>query len=156
MFKPYTGVKTAVLVFRKPMEPGSQPTDKVWFYEVKNDGYDPDKIVGGGRPETPEQNNIPDLLTQWQLYKASSFKEPPGIETGTLLEAGSEEPRCWWANLDAIAQNDYNLAAGRYKPQVAEAVPDEDPATLIREVLAIEKEIAAGLEKLLKDVESVS
>ena len=37
--------------------------------------------------------------------------------------------------------------------RVAEAVPDEDPAELIREVLAIEREITAGLEKLLGEVE---
>ncbi|HXF91416.1 MAG TPA: hypothetical protein VNK46_01570 [Nitrospiraceae bacterium] len=46
------------------------------------------------------------------------------------------------------------MAAGRYKPQIAEKPPEEDPAQLIREVLAIEREITAGLEKLLKDVES--
>jgi type I restriction enzyme M protein len=155
VFKPYTGVKTAVLVFRKPPEGSSQSTAKVWFYEVKNDGYDPDKITGGGRPETPNENDIPDLLSQWKTYKASSFKEPPGIKAGTLLEAGSEEPKCWWAELETIEENDYNLAAGRYKPQVAEAVPDEDPADLIREVLAIEQEITTGLTKLLQEVESV-
>ncbi|MFQ5707020.1 MAG: hypothetical protein ACE5HO_06185 [bacterium] len=52
-----------------------------------------------------------------------------------------------------MAENDYNLAAGRYKPQVAEKAPDEDPAELIREVLALEKEIAAGLQKLLRELE---
>lgn len=162
VFKPYTGVKTAVLVFRKPMGAAStngkkaKPnTEKVWFYEVKNDGYDPDKIVGGGRPETPEQNNIPDLMTQWRDYQASSFRSPPGIEAGTLLEPGSQEPRCWWATLKMISSNDYNLAAGRYKPQIAEAVPDEDPGELIEEVLKIEKEITAGLEKLLLEVNAV-
>ena len=36
--------------------------------------------------------------------------------------------------------------------RVAEAVPDEDPAELIREVLAIEREITARLEKLLEEV----
>ena len=46
----------------------------------------------------------------------------------------------------------YNLTASRYKPRVAEAVPDEDPAELIREVFAIEREITAGLEKLLDEV----
>ena len=75
------------------------------------------------------------------------------MEAGTLLEAGSEDPRCWWAMAEAVAGNDYNLAAGRYKPQVAEKAPEEDPAELIREVLAIEREIADGLEKLLKEVE---
>jgi type I restriction enzyme M protein len=69
------------------------------------------------------------------------------------LEPGSEEPRCWWASVKAIAENDYNLAAGRYKPQIAEKAPDEDPAELIRETLAIEREITEGLEKLLREVE---
>jgi type I restriction enzyme M protein len=156
VFKPYSGVKTGVLVFRRPVEPVSEgaSTDKIWFYEVRADGYDPDRIVGGGRPETPDRNDIPDLLAQWQGYKRSGFRESPGVEAGTLLEAGSDEPRCWWANLDTIAHNDYNLAAGRYKPQVAAQAPTEDPQELIREVLALEREIAAGLEKLLQDVEA--
>ena len=54
---------------------------------------------------------------------------------------------------DTITENDWNLAASRYKPRVAEAVPDEDPAQLIREVLTIEKEITQGLQKLLKEIE---
>jgi type I restriction enzyme M protein len=37
---------------------------------------------------------------------------------------------------------------------VAEQVPEEDPAELIREVLALEREIMDGLEKLLKEVEA--
>ena len=154
VFKPYTGVKTAVLVFRNPSEGSQQVTGKVWFYEVKNDGFDPDKITGGGRPETPNANDIPDLLNQWKTYKRSGFKEPPGIEGGTLLEAGSAEPKCWWAEPSTIEENDYNLAAGRYKPQVAEAVSDDDPVELIREVLEIEKEITMGLTNLLKEVKS--
>jgi type I restriction enzyme M protein len=156
VFKPYTGVKTAVLVFRQPLDEGGKTTETVWFYEVKNDGFDPDKITGGGRPETPNENHIPDLLKQWKVYKDSGFKKPPGVKAGTLLEPGSPEPRCWWAEVATIAENDYNLAAGRYKPQTAEVVSDEDPATLIREVLAIEQDITAGLEKLLQEVESVS
>jgi type I restriction enzyme M protein len=155
VFKPYAGVKTGVLVFRRPLSGirEEKKTGKVWFYEVKNDGYDPDKIVGGGRPETPEKNDIPDLLRQWKVYKEFGFKEPPGVETGTLLPPESGEPRCWWASLETIAGNDYHLAAGRYKPQVAEKAPEEDPAELIREVLAIEREITEGLEKLLKEIE---
>ena len=148
VFKPYAGVKTGVLVFRRPVSEDARRVRKVWFYEVRAD-----KITGGGRPETPERNDIPDLLRHWKAYKSSDFQEAPGVEAGTLLEAGSEDPRCWWAMAEAVAGNDYNLAAGRYKPQVAEKAPEEDPAELIREVLAIEREIADGLEKLLKEVE---
>ncbi len=156
VFKPYAGVKTSVLVFRRPAtepEEGRTATRQVWFYEIRNDGYDPDKIQGGGRPETPGENDIPGLLAAWNDYKESRFEKPPGEEAGAVLDPGSEEPRCWWAPFETIAENDYNLTASRYKPRVAEPVPDEDPAELIREVLAIEREITAGLEKLLEEVE---
>ena len=67
----------------------------------------------------------------------------------------SEEPRCWWTTVESVVENDYNLAAGRYKPQVAEKPPEEDPADLIRVTLTLEREIVSGLEKLLKDVEAL-
>ncbi len=154
VFKPYAGVKTGVLVFRKPVDPKARKTEKVWFYEVRADGYDPDKITAGGRPETPDRNDIPDLLQHWKVYKGSGFQKPPGVEAGTLLEPGSAEPRCWWASQDVITANDCNLAAGRYKPQIAEKPPEDDPVDLIREVLDIEQEIEKGLVKLLQDVEA--
>jgi type I restriction enzyme M protein len=158
VFKPYVGVKTGVLVFRKAMAEvrRTQKSGNVWFYEVRNDGYDPDKIVGGGRPETPEKNDIPDLLRQWKLYKESGVKNPPGVEAGALLPPGSEGPRCWWASGATVAENSDNLEAGRYKPQVSEQAPDEDPSALIREVLALEQEIGEGLEALLTEVDACS
>lgn len=51
MFKPYTGVTTAILVFTKT---GTGGTEKVWFYEMKADGYslnDKREILG-----TPDDN----------------------------------------------------------------------------------------------------
>lgn len=156
VFKPYAGVKTSVLVFRKPIsvpKKGKAATEKVWFYEVKNDGFDPDKIQGGVRPETPDKNDIPGLLAAWNQYKKSDFKTPPGVEANTILPPGSGEPKCWWATLDAIEAGDFNLTVSRYKPQIGEKPPDEDPAELIRETLAIEREITDGLEKLLKEIE---
>lgn len=161
VFKPYAGVKTGVLVFKKPTsgaknDKKTKHEGKVWFYEVRADGFDPDKISGGGRPETPERNDIPDLLRQWKIFKESKFSSPPGVEAGTLLQPGSKEPRYWWATIKSVAENDYNLAAGRYKPQIAEKAPDEDPAQLIRETLELEQQIADGLSALLKEVEGIS
>ncbi len=158
VFKPYAGVKTGVLVFRRPgsfamKDKKTKHMEKVWFYEVRADGFDPDKIQGGGRPETPDRNDIPDLLSQWAGYKKSGFKDIPGVEAEMLLPAGTEEHQCWWATIKTIAENDYNLAAGRYKPQIVEKAPDEDPVQLIQETLAIEREIADGLEKLLQEIE---
>ena len=52
VFKPYAGVKTSVLVFRRPAsapEEGTSATKRVWFYEVQNDGYDGLGIKPGRR-----------------------------------------------------------------------------------------------------------
>ena len=157
VFKPYAGVKTSVLVFRRPKTPpedGASATNRIWFYEIRNDGYDPERIQSGGRPETPEKNDISGLLAAWADYEASRFRTPPGVETGSVLDPGCEAPRCWWAPFETIKDGDFNLAASRYEPIVADEVPREDPAELIREVLAIEKEIALGLEELLAEVEA--
>ena len=156
VFKPYAGVKTSVLVFRRPKAPpekGIAATRHVWFYEIRNDGYDPDKIQGGGRPETPSKNEIPGFLSTWARYKASRFNTPPGAEAGTVLDPGSKEPGCWWAPFEALVESDFNLAASRYKPRIGEEAPDDDPAELIREVLDVENRIVQGLTSLLHDVE---
>jgi type I restriction enzyme M protein len=157
VFKPYSGVRTGVLVFRRAVagsrsDKKTKHKEKIWFYEIRTDGFDPDKIQGGGRPESPDRNDIPDLLIEWKKYKDSKFTKPPGVEAGTILPPGNDEIRCWWTTIGAVADNDYNLAASRYKPQIAEKVPDEDPAELIRETIAIEREIVNGLESLLLEV----
>lgn len=155
VFKPYAGVKTGILVFRRPSSGTKKKTntENVWFYEVQNDGFDPDKIVQGGRPETPDKNNIPDLLQQWKKYKNSNFEQPPGVEANTLLEPESEMPNSWWADANLINANAFSLAAGRYKPQIGEKPPEEKPEELINDLIIIEKELLSNLEKLYKEIQ---
>jgi len=124
-FKPYAGVKTSVLVFRK-----GEPTEKVWFYEVTADGYSLDD-----KRNPIEQNDIPDLLDQWKKYREGNWEETE---------------RSWMASIKKIKdkENDYNLSASRYKPLKIEEVEYEDPEKLIDEVLGLEEEIARGLREL--------
>lgn len=152
-FRPHAAAGAAVLVFRRPPEGPEPAVERVWFYEIANDGYASDKTVGEGRAETPERNCIPDLLAQWSVYRRSGFREPPGPEAGTLLDPGADAPRCWWADVEVVGANGYSLAAGRYRPQVADVAPEEDPAQLVREVLHLEREITSGLENLLSEME---
>jgi type I restriction enzyme M protein len=155
-FKPYTGVKTSVLVFRKPTsKPKGAPTRNVWFYDLHADGYDPDKTQGGGRPETPNMNDIPALMGAWNDYKSTGFTTPPGIAANKILDAGTDEPKCWYADLATVEASDNNLSASRYKPRVSSAVSTENPAELIEEVLGLEREITAGLKALLSEVEGL-
>jgi type I restriction enzyme M protein len=148
VFKPYAGVKTAVLVFRKPASDSAKRLSKVWFYEVRNDGFDPDKISGGGRVETPEKNDIPELLARWKAYKTGGYRTPPGLEANTLLPHGSEEPSDWSATSEQLAQADYSLVAGHWKPRIAQKASDEDPQELIAELLEDYRNIVKGIENL--------
>lgn len=58
-FLPYTGVKTNVLFFDRPMD--GRVTDRVWFYELTNDGFE---LKGTRKPIAGEQ--ISDFLAKWE------------------------------------------------------------------------------------------
>lgn len=156
VFKPYAGVKTSILVFRKTVagvdDPGALRERKVWFTEIRNDGFDPDKVSGGGRVETPGESDIPAVLAEWAAYKKSDFVKVAGVEANTLLPANAPEPRSWWTTIEKLEENDLNLSAGRYKPQRQEAISDEDPAEILQKLIRAEDEIKKGLESLLSSI----
>lgn len=84
VFKPYTGAKTDILVFE------SGKTDKVWFYDLQNDGFD----LGATRRPI-QDNDIPDLIKKWG--------EKPNSENS------------WLINKNTIVDNDFVLTVNRYK-----------------------------------------
>nr|MCU0793004.1 SAM-dependent methyltransferase [Opitutaceae bacterium] len=157
VFKPYAGVKTSILIFRRPVEsvarsPNAPAPRRVWFYDLTQDGYDADKIAGGGRPITPEKNDIPEFLSLWREYKAKNFTDPYGPRGVQILPADHPEPKSWWATLEQIEAADWTLSASRYKPQVAAAISKDDPKQLIGDAIKAEHSITHGLEKLLKEL----
>lgn len=158
VFKPYAGVKTSILIFRRPLQsgdatpPSRSPSRHVWFYDLACDGYDADKVSGGGRPQTPEKNDIPEFLSRWREYKAKNFTDPYGPRGQQVLPADHPEPKCWWATLEQIEAADWPLSASRYKPQVAAAASQDDPKQLITDALKAERDLAQGLEKLLQEL----
>lgn len=58
VFKPYSGVSTAILVFTKTDAGG---TDKVWLYNMEGDGY----TLDDKRDSDEKHNDIPDILERW-------------------------------------------------------------------------------------------
>jgi type I restriction enzyme M protein len=111
VFKPYSGVGTAALIFQK-----GSPTKSVWFYDLTADGFSLDD------KRTPiEANDIPYVLAKW-----------PGREEGA---------NSYRVPIEKIKENDWSLAAGRYKAVTAGAASHDPPADILREVLTIENEI---------------
>ena len=103
VFKPYSGVGTAALIFEKPAAAARElATQSVWFYDLTADGFSLDD------KRTPiEANDIPDVLAKW-----------PGREEG---------PNSYRVPIEKIRENDWSLAAGRYKPVTTEAVNHDAP-----------------------------
>ena len=130
VFKPYAGVSTAILIFTKT---GYGGTDRVWFYDMKADGFSLDDK----RSETKE-NDIPDIIKR--------FKN---------LEGETERKRTeqsFFVTKKEIADNDYDLSINKYKE--IEYVAVEYPSTeeIMVELRELEMKIGEemdALEKLL-------
>src|SRR5690606_19199620 len=97
-FKPYTGVSTAVLLFTKTNSGG---TGKVWFYDMKADGY----TLDDKRNPIP-QNDIPDIIARWFGMDEESKRKRTD---NSFLVPVSE-----------IEANDWDLSINRYKEIVYE------------------------------------
>ncbi len=127
VFKPYAGVSTAVLLFVKTGHGGG--TDKVWFYDMKSDGFSlDDKRI------PVKENDIADVVTR--------FHNLQGEESRTRTD------QSFLVEKKEIVENDYDLSINRYKK--TERVAEEYPSTqeLMESLRELEKEIAAGLSEL--------
>ena len=126
VFKPYAGVSTAVLVFTKT---GAGFTDKVWFYDMKADGYSLDD-----KRSPIEANDIPDILARFHNLEAEQDRKP--TEQSFLVDKS------------AIAANGYDLSINRYKEVVYEKVVYDPPAVIMTRLDELSIDIASKMEEL--------
>jgi len=119
VFKPYSGVGTAVLVFVK-----GGTTESVWFYDMQNDGFSLDDK----RNFLDGKGDIPDIVEK--------FKTKAISEKSILIP------------FQKIKENDYNLSFSQYKETKYEEIQYEPPKKIIDQALKLEKEIAQELEEL--------
>lgn len=126
VFKPYSGVSTAILVFTKT---GHGGTSSVWFYDMQADGYSLDD-----KRNVVEENDIPDIIARF--HNLESEKDRARTEKSFLV------PK------EEIAEKDYELAINRYKETVY--VPVEYPPTsdILDELDSLEAQIAGEMKAL--------
>ena len=126
VFKPYAGVSTGILVFTKT---GHGGTDKVWFYDMKADGFSLDD-----KRTAAADNDIPDIIERFKNRDKEADRE--------------RTEQSFFVPKDEIAENDYDLSINKYKK--VEYIPVEYPPTneILKELKELEQEIAKGLEEL--------
>ena len=118
VFQPYSGVSTAVLIFTKT---GNGGTDKVWFYDMKADGFSLDQK----RIEVSE-NDIPDIIERFH-------------SVGPDVVASSETKRkrtdqSFLVPVEEIRDHDYDLAFNTYKETIREAVVYEPSDVILSRI----------------------
>ncbi len=146
VFKPYSGVSTAILLFTKTNSGG---TDFVWFYDLRADGYSLDdkrtplldesmlgSLAGDSLTEDEHgKNNLPDALARWDERDLSELERSP-----------TEQSFC--VPKTEIAAKDYDLSINRYKEIVYDETEYPPPAEILAELASLETEIQTGVEDL--------
>jgi type I restriction enzyme M protein len=126
VFKPYSNVSTAILLFTKTNSGG---TDNVWFYDMKADGYSLDDK----RTPQLDKSDLGDILNRWQ--KRDTEGERARTDQSFLV------PKL------EIAENDYDLSFNCYREVITEHTTYDIPKSL--ELLAkLDTEIAKEMRQL--------
>jgi type I restriction enzyme M protein len=126
VFKPYAGVSTAIVIFTKT---GNGGTDNVWFYDMKADGFSLDD------KRTPIANNdIPDIINR--------FHNLAGEEGRERTEQSFFVPK------QEIVDNGYDLSINKYKKTEYKAVEYAPTSEILAEINELETKIQEGLKAL--------
>ena len=128
VFQPYSGVSTAILIFTKTNAGG---TDKVWFYDMKADGFSLDQ-----KRDPVTQNDIPDVIARYRNLEAEADR--------------SRKEQSFVVPVEEIRANDYDLSINKYKEVERVKVEYEQPAVILNRIKALEKEINSTLSDLEK------
>ncbi|EJW96955.1 type I restriction-modification system methyltransferase subunit [gut metagenome] len=131
VFKPYAGVSTAVLVFTKTNSGG---TDKVWFYDMKADGYSLDD-----KRSPISDNDIPDVVARFHNLQAE--------------ESRSRKEQSFLVPVEEIRNNDYDLSINKYKEVEREKVEYEPVADILARLEKTESEYLKSYSELHKMLE---
>ena len=126
VFKPYAGVSTAILIFTKTNAGG---TDKVWFYDMKADGFSLDD-----KRNAIDENDIPDIINRWQHLDE---EENRGRNDQSFL-----------VPVEEIRENDYDLTINKYKEVERVKVEYDAPAVIMQRILDRQESITEKLNHI--------
>ena len=119
VFQPYAGVSTAILIFTKTNAGG---TDKVWFYDMKADGYSLDQK----RNEVAE-NDIPDVVARFHNLEGEAER--------------TRKEQSFLVPVEEIREKGYDLSINKYKEIEREKVVYESSDVIFGRIASLESEI---------------
>lgn len=127
VFKPYSGVSTAILVFTKTDAGG---TDDVWLYNMEGDGF----TLDDKRDPDEKHDDIPDILQRWDNLAAE--KDRSRTDKSFLV------PR------EEIVENDYDFSFNKYTETIYERKEYPPASEILADLKVLNESIANGLAEL--------
>ena len=127
VFKPYAGVSTAILFFKKGGE-----TEKVWFYKMEADGYSLDD------KRTPlDEINYGDITDILERFKNKEKENPT-----------DRKKKHFFVPIKEIKEKDWDLSISKYREIEYEEVEYEKPSAIKKKIIQLEEDILKGLKDL--------
>ena len=125
IFRPYAGVSTAVLIFTK-----GGNTQRVWFYDMKSDGYSLDDK----RTFIDGKGDIPNII---QSYRNRREENPT-----------DRKGKCFFVPFSEIKENEYDLSLSKYKEIEYEEIEYEKPEVILGKIELLEDQIKSNIAEL--------
>ena len=127
VFKPYSGVSTAILVFTKTDAGG---TDNVWMYNMEGDGY----TLDDKRSRDEKHDDVPDVVAR--------FANLDGEKDRARTEKSFLVPK------QEIADNDYDFSFNKYTQVVYEKKEYPPTSEILAELDDLNRQMAEDLSEL--------
>lgn len=128
VFKPYAGVSTAILIFTKT---GHGGTDKVWFYDMRADGFSLDD-----KRSPVVENDIPDIIARFHNLEGETDRQ--------------RTEKSFFVPKEEIIGNDYDLSINKYKKTEYVAVEYPSSQEIMADLRMLEKQISEAMDELEK------
>jgi type I restriction enzyme M protein len=128
VFKPYAGVSTAILIFTKTNAGG---TDKVWFYDMKADGFSLDD-----KRNAVAENDIPDIIARFHNLEGEAER--------------TRKDKSFLVPVEEIREKGYDLSINKYKEIEREKVEYEASEVIMGRIEKLETEIQCAMIDLRK------
>lgn len=127
VFKPYSGVSTAILVFTKTDAGG---TDNVWLYNMEGDGF----TLDDKRDPDEAHNDIPDIIARWDNLDEEAARE--------------RKEKSFLVPKQEIVDNDYDFSFNKYTATEYERIEYPPTSEILADLADLSRQMEEGLREL--------
>ena len=131
VFKPYSGVQTAIIIFDKTENGG---TDKVWLYNMESDGFSLDD-----KRNEAKTNDIPDIIERFQNLEKEVERSP--------------YDKSFFITKQDIVDNDYVLSLNKYQKKEIVKKEYRPTAEIVKSICDLEEQFKELMGEISKGID---